>query len=173
MLNEKEAIELATAEAFLSLYNKQIGSSYEIAMHSDAPDFLCRERSGCELRLEITLTEDRPGDIAAQLGRSDAKSLEVLKRHNEAVKQGKENAFQRTSCLQGNVVSTVGKRIQAKLKKDYGPNAVLVVRDTSPISWDWDMVLGDLATSLDLKHNPFDEGIWILTFMKDQIFRVV
>ncbi len=172
-MNEKKAIELATAEAFLRLYNKQIGSSYKIVMHSDAPDFLCRDESGRELKLEVTLTEDRPGDIAAQLGRSDARSLEALKRHNEAVKQGKENAFQWTSCLQGNVVRMIGRRIQAKLKKDYGRNAALVVRDTSPLSWDWNMVFKDLAASLDPRHNPFDEGIWILTFNKDKIYRVV
>lgn len=175
-MNEKKAIERETAEAFLRLYNPQTGSSYEIVKHfdSDGPDFLCRGSNDHELILEITMTEDHPGDIQGLLGRSDALSLEALKRHNEAAEQGKENILQTvSSCLQGNVCLMATNRIQKKLKKDYGPNAALVVRDTSGLPWSWDVVLKDLATSLDLEHNPFDEGIWIMSFTKEQIFRVV
>lgn len=172
-MNEKETIERETAEAFLMHYNSQTGCSYEIVKHSDAPDFLCREKDGHELRLEITLTEDHPGDIQGLLGRSDARSPEALKRHLEAVKQGKESIFQWVSCLQGNVCEMAATRIQPKLKKDYGPHTALVVRDTSGIPWSWDAILGDIAASLDLKHNPFDEGIWVISSSKNKIFRVM
>lgn len=172
-MNEKEAIERETAEAFLSLYNSQTGSAYQISKHSDSPDFICEDSRGHELRLEITLTENRSGDIQALLGRSDAKSPEALERHLKAVEQGEESIFQSVSCLQGNVCQMLAGRIQRKLDRDYGPNAALVVRDTSPVPWSWDAVLDDLAASLDLEHNPFDEGIWLVPFMKDRIFRIV
>ena len=176
-MNEKESIERETAEAFLKLYNSQTSSSYEIIKHfddSEGPDFLCRGKNDRELILEITMTEDHLGDIQGLLGRSDALSLEALKRHNEAAEQGNKNILQTaSSCLQGNVCHIVATRIQKKLKKDYGPNAALVVRDTSGLPWSWNVVLGDITASLDLKHNPFDEGIWIISFSKNKIFRVV
>jgi hypothetical protein len=173
MLNEKETIERETAEAFLRLYNSQFDSSYSIVEHSDAPDFLCREKNSHELKLEITLTEDRPGDIQGALGRSDAGSFEAQKARLQAVKEGKASIFDLVSCLQGNVLLMIVGRIQAKLKKHYGRHAALVVRDASPIPWDWDCVLGDIHDSLDLRHNPFDEGIWIISFAKNEIYRVV
>lgn len=70
---------------------------------------------------EITLTEDRPNDIKAALGRSDHRSPEIF--HKE---------HPRASSLQGNVVCMITSRISAKLKKDYGPNTALVIRDSSP-----------------------------------------
>jgi hypothetical protein len=173
MLDEKEAMERETADAFLRLYNSQMACSYDIVKHSDAPDFVCGDKSGRELRLEITLTEDRPGDIQGLVGRSDAGSLEALKRHVRAVEAGEAHPLEWTSCLQGNVLSMVVNRIQRKLEKDYGPHAALVVRDTSPIPWSWHTILGDIAGSLDLKNNPFDEGIWIISFARNEIFRIV
>ena len=172
-MNEKEAIERHTAEGFLSLYNAQTNSSYEIVTHSDAPDFFCRDKTGCELKLEIPLTENRSGDIKAALGRSNARNLDALKRHNEAVRKGKAKASQWSSCLQGEVLDMIVSRIQNKLYKDYGPNTALVVRDTCPLSWNWNMVLKSIRASLDLKHNPFDKGIWIISNSKDEIFRVL
>jgi hypothetical protein len=173
MVNEKETIERETADAFLRLYNSQFDLSYNILKHSDAPDFLCRDKSGRELRLEITLTEDRPGDIQALLGRSDALSLDVLKAHIRAVEAGKASPFEWSSCAMGNVRLMALNRIRQKLNKDYGSHAALVVRDTSGIPWSWDSVVGEIAKSLDMKHNPFDEGIWIISFAKDQIFRII
>jgi hypothetical protein len=37
-LNEKEAIERATADAFITLYNTEMGTSFSIVEYSDAPD---------------------------------------------------------------------------------------------------------------------------------------
>jgi len=172
-LTEKQTIERSTAEQFLKLYNSEMSSSYEITEHSDAPDFICHDKAGNELRLEITLTEDRPKDIQALLGRSNAKSPEELKRHLEAVKRGEESIFESVSCLQGNVTYMATSRIQPKLNKDYGPNAALVVRDTSGVPWSWDTVTEDLKASLDLSNNPFDKGIWLISFTNEHIFRVV
>jgi len=173
VLDEKKAIERETADAFLRLYNSQEASSYDIVEHSDAPDFICRDKGGRELRLEITLTEDRPGDIQGALGRSDAGSLEAMKAHVIAVKAGKASPFEWSSCAMGNVFLMAVNRIQQKLNKDYGPHAALVVRDTSDIPWSWDPIVREIAKSLDMKHNPFDEGIWIISFAKNAIFRIV
>lgn len=172
-MSEKEAIERSIAEKFLKLYNSEMSSSYEITKHSDAPDFICHDKIGNELRLEITLTEDRPKDIQALLGRSNARSPEELKRHLEAVKRGEESIFESVSCLQDNVSYMARSRIQPKLNKDYGPNTALVVRDTSGVPWAWDSSIKDLSASLDLSNNPFDKGIWLISFVSERIFRIV
>ena len=172
-MTEKEAIELETAEKFTELYNSQMGTSFSIIKHSDAPDFYCQDKEGTELKIEITLTEDRPGDIQALLGRSDARSPEALKRHNEAVERGEESIFESVSCLQGNVSQMAKNRIQPKLDKDYGSNTALVVRDVSPLGWSWETVLDEIASSLDLRNNPFDKGIWLIAFSSNKIFRIV
>ncbi|HYA41733.1 MAG TPA: hypothetical protein VEF34_10540 [Syntrophobacteraceae bacterium] len=116
-MNEKERIEKGTAEGFLPLYNLRMGTSFSIIEHSDAPDFHCADEAGNTLNLEVTLTEDRPGDIQANLGRSDHKSLEALKKHLSDVKAGKAHPMEWVSCLPGNVSAMIVSRIQKKLKK--------------------------------------------------------
>ncbi|MBN2039891.1 MAG: hypothetical protein JW864_07620 [Spirochaetes bacterium] len=171
-MTEKEIIELETAECFIKLYNSQEKASFRIVKHKDAPDFECKDNKGNNLYIEVTLTEDRNGDIAACLGRSDAKSPEAFKQHLEAVKRGEASIFDSVSCLQGNVSDIARERIQKKLTKDYGKNVALVVRDISPL-WEWETAIDDLASSLDLHHNPFEMGIWILSTSRNKIYRVV
>lgn len=172
-MTEKRKIEEMTAAAFLALYNAKMGTSYEIHEHGDAPDIRCTDSQGNKLNLEITLTEDQPGDIPALLGRSSARSMEALKEHLAKVKAGKADPLERVGVLAGNVSAIIIDRIQKKLKKDYGPNTALVVRSASGITWDWDLVVDDLRELLPLQRNPFDKGIWILSAAKDQIFRIV
>ena len=172
-MNEKEAIEKATADAFIKLYNSEFGTSFSIVEHSDAPDIRCKDPDGNTFNFEITLTEDRPGDIQANLGRSNHRSLESLKEHLVNVKAGRSNPFERVSCLQGNVTAMIISRIKPKLKKDYGNNVALVIRDASPIDWDWDMVIDQIKSQLDLERNPFDKGIWIITYRKDKIYSIL
>ena len=158
-MNEKAAIEKATADAFVKLYNSENGSYFKIVEYSDAPDIRCKDSDNNIFNFEITLTEDRPKDIQANLGRSDHKSVDALKKHLEEVKGGKASPFERVSCLQGNVTEMIVSRIQPKLNKDYGKNVALVIRDASPIGWDWDMVIDQIRSQLDLERNPFDKGI--------------
>jgi hypothetical protein len=75
-MNEKEAIERATAEAFLEHYNGMHDTAFRITEHGDAPDIVARDDLGNRLQLEVVMTEDRAGDIKATLGRSDARSIE-------------------------------------------------------------------------------------------------
>lgn len=172
-MNEKEAIEKATADAFIELYNSERGSSFSIIEYSDAPDIRCQDPDGNKFSFEITLTEDRPKDIQAQLGRSDHKSSESLKKHLEDVKAGKANPLEKVSCLQGNVTAMIVNRIQLKLKKDYGSNVALVVRGASSSDWDWGIVINQIKAQLNLERNPFDKGIWIITCRKDKIYRLL
>ena len=172
-MNEKEAIEKETADAFIKLYNTETGKSFSIDEYSDAPDIRCIDSEGNSFNFEVTLTEDRPKDIQAALGRSDHRSIEALKKHLADVKAGKAHPLDRVSCLQGNVTEMIVSRIQPKLKKDYGANAALVIRDASPVGWDWDMVIDQIKSQLNLDRNPFDKGIWIITFRKDKIYRIL
>jgi len=172
-LSEKKDIEKATAEGFIKLYNAKMRTTYRIIDYSDSPDTRCVNSDGNKLNIEITMTEDRPGDIQALLGRSDHRSLEALKAHRAEVEAGKASSLELVSCLQGNLIAMLVSRIKAKLKKDYGPNTVLVVRDTCPADPDWDLELDEIKAQLDLSRNPFNKGIWILSKTKDRLFRVV
>lgn len=172
-MNEKAAIEKSTADAFVGLYNGEMGTSFSIIEYSDAPDIRCKDPKGNKFNFEITLTEDRPKDIQASLGRSSHRSLEATRQHLADVRAGKANPLERLSCLQGNVTEMIVERIRPKLQKDYGSNVALVIRDSSPVCWDWDLVADEIKSMLDLNRNPFAKGIWIISFRKDKIFRVV
>ena len=172
-MTEKEKIELHTAEQFIDLYNTQMGTSFSIVDHSDVPDIRCLDKEGNQLNFDVTLTEDRLGDIQALLGRSDARSPEAMKKHNEAVERGEASIFDTVSCLGGNVSQIAIARIQSKIDKmRYGPNTALVVRDVSPLGWDWESVSCNLAASLNLKDNPFDEGIWLISCSSMRICKI-
>lgn len=172
-MSEKEAIEKATADAFIELYNREMGTSFSITEYSDAPDIRCRDLKGNIFNFEITLTEDREKDIAAALGRSDHRSIGALRKHLDEVKAGKASPLDRVSCLQGNVTQMIVSRILPKMEKDYGPNVGLVIRDTSPVSWDWELVVDEIRSQLNSPTNPFDKGIWIISFRKDKIYRII
>jgi hypothetical protein len=169
-MTEKEKIEKATAEGFLELYNGHFNTTFSIFELGDAPDIKCRDNEGNELNIEVTLTEDNPRDIQASLGRSEHKSLEALKKHNQNVAAGLEKP--QFSSLSGNVLEQVAKRINEKLLKRYGANTALVVRDTSGVDWEWDTVIDELIGKINIKNNPFNMGIWILNLAKTTLYKV-
>ena len=141
-MNEKEAIERATAEAFIEQYNHTHLTSFRVTEHGDAPDIIARDEHGNRLQLEIVMTEDRGGDIKAISGRSDLRSIESLRRHLELVRQGKTEPLNYASSLDGNVTESLKIRIRAKMTKRYGPNTALVIRDTSGVDGtSWSMIL--------------------------------
>jgi len=153
--------------------NSVHGAGYRVvhvAGPGETPDVVARDTSGNVLNIEVTLTEDRPGDITAALGRSNHKSVEALRAHLEAVRQGKEQL--QVNCLQGNVLQILRERIDKKLVKRYGANVALVIRETS-LSWDWELVLPSLEAYLGKKQVPFDRGIWLLSRAKDRLTCVV
>ncbi len=152
-MTEKGKIEKATAEYFIKQYNLKFQTSFKINELSDKPDILCVDNAGNNLNLEITLTEDNDGDIKALLGRSEHKSLEHVRQHGMGP----------ASTLSSNVAEHAYHRILAKISKNYGANTALVVRDVSPLGWDWDTEKSKLAKKFENIFNPFDKGIWILT----------
>ena len=164
-MSEKQAIEKATGEGFLDLYNRLQSTDFRIVEMSDAPDVRCMDSLGKTLNLEITTTEDRPGDIKAVLGRSNSRSLEALR-----VARGEEQP--QFSSLSGTVSDQLVGRLQNKMMNDYGSNAALVVQDTSGVDWDWDYVIPTIRSRLDLKKNPFSQGIWVLSRAKDRLFQI-
>ena len=99
--------------------------------------------------------------------------MEALRIHQEKVRAGKVSPLELVSLLTDNVTDMVVCRIQEKMKKRYGPNTALVVRDTSGIDWDWELVIEELHSRLKEVSNPFDKVIWILSSRKNRIFRVV
>lgn len=137
---------------------------------SDVPDVKCQDSKGNELNLEITLTEDREGDIQAIRGYSDPRSLESLREHLKRVAEGKEKP--KISTLSGNVFDQVIDRINRKLQKSYGPCTALVIQDTSGVVWDWDIVIGQIREEIESKRNPYDKGIWVLNKPMTKIYRI-
>lgn len=159
-MDEKRAIERATAEAFLAHYNREHGTAFCIVQHGDAPDIVAGGDNGRRIQLEIVLTEDRAGDIQAALGRSDARSVDAF-----PLKLG--------SSLADNVADSLIERLHGKMMKRYGANTALVIRDTSGVGWDWDLVSDELKTKLSHLENPFDQGIWIVNRSKDRVFQIL
>lgn len=170
-MNEKQLIERYTADGFLELYNRRYGESYSIACHADAPDIRCRNEGGKFLNLEITLTEDRPRDIAATLGRSSHRDIGLHLVNARSTTP--ELALPPASSLAGNVSDRLLSRIGAKLDRDYGPRVALVIRDTSPLDWEWDFVLDDVRSQLALHDSPFDMGIWLLNLSKTRLYEII
>ena len=158
-MDEKRAIERATAEAFLALYNREYGTAFRIIQHGDAPDIVASGDNGCRIQLEIVLTEDRAGDIQAALGRSNARSVDALPKLG--------------SSLTDNVADSLIERLQGKMMKRYGTNTALVICDTSGVGWDWDLVSDELKIKLTHLKNPFDQGIWIVNGTKDRVFQIL
>lgn len=170
-MNEKQGIERASAEGFLLLFNRHFGTDYRILEVGDVPDVRCQNSKGEELNLEITLTEDRPRDIKASLGRSNHRSIEALAEHNKRVAEGKEKS--QFNSLSGNVLEQATHRINKKLLKSYGPNTALVVRDTSGVDWNWELVIEELKEKTKSQRSPFDKGIWILNLDKTKLYQVI
>lgn len=172
-MTEKEQIEKHTAEAFIALYNKLMNTDYRIVEMSDAPDVKAKNSNGNMFNFDITLTEDRPGDIKAILGRSEDKSLEALKEHMKKVKEGKASIFESSSSLSGNVASLAVSRIKKKLTKRYGSRTGLVLRYASRVGWDWEYAIEDIRKEISKLDSPFDMGIWLINNDKTKIFRIV
>jgi hypothetical protein len=172
-MSEKELIERGTAETFLHLYNCEHRTTYRLLECGDAPDVRCIDDDGAPLNLEITLTEDRAGDIQALLGRSDSRSLGALKAHLELVKRGIADPLDRFSALGDNVSEMIVHRIRAKMLKRYGSSTALVVRDTSGVDWDWELVASELKSKLAGERNPFDRGVWVLSARATAIQRLM
>ena len=157
---EKEAIEKATAEGFLSLYNKHINSDYKIISFGDAPDIECKNSDNEILNLEVTSAQDQSGDIQALLGRSNHKNIENLRISSPP----------NFVNFNVDICASMAAAINAKISKRYGSNTALVVRDTS--GCDWDTIIEDLKTKLD-RPIPYDKGIWIISRDKRKLYCVV
>ena len=150
-LNEKQQIELATAKAFLELFNHRMGTNFEPVKLSDTPDVRCRDESTQQiLDLEITLLEDRPDDIAYTLGR---------------VQVADELSVARVIDFRRDVIPRLVDRLKEKLLSVYGKRTALLIRQVGPIwdATDWQReapaVVSEVLTGRE-KH--YGMGVWIL-----------
>ena len=154
--SEKRRIEMATVDAFVSLFNASQRQDYAILQYGDAPDARCQNGSGQTMQVEVTLTEDNPGDSAWSLGKHDKRP----------------NRTPPGNCLQLNVLDQLLKRVDAKILKRYGTGTALVIRDSSGVDWDWEYVADEIRSALKQRPNPYDMGIWILNRAKSRLFRL-
>ena len=163
-MNEKKAIEKATAEGFLYVYNFEYGCNYKVQKLQENPDVRCVDAKGNVLNLEITMTEDREGDIKEALGRSQHRTISCLENKNVVLPPA--------SCLTSNVTDNIIKIIKNKSVKNYGSNVALVIRDTSGCDWNWECALEEIRKKVNFKEVPFDKGVWILNLDKTKLYRV-
>ena len=166
-MDEKKCIEKATADAFLSYYNRQKGTSFRVEEYSDAPDVRACDEQEEVLQIDVVQTKDRSDDIKVALGRSESRSLESLRQQVQGARTGKAVPHDLASKLSGNVTDSLKERFRDKLKMRYGRNTALVIRDTSGVDWDWDLVqsfeeiIEAVLMELKLGENPYDRGIWL------------
>ncbi len=164
---EKVAVERATAERFLEVYNQQQGLDFRINELGDSPDVRCVDgRTSDVLNLEICVLEDMPGYARWRLGRG----RKPLGRFGSGVRSFSDE-----------VLTEMRKRLRDKLTKRYGSRTALVVRQLSPI-WDrddWNRYLAELSwRELGYEPETFDRGVWLLTLKdesglsKDEILRI-
>jgi len=150
-LNEKQQIELATANAFLALFNQRMGTSFEPVEVSDTPDVRCRDASTEQmLDLEITLLEDRPDDIAYMLGR-----VEVVD----------EFSVTRVIDFRRDVIPRLVDRLKDKLLSAYGERTALLIRQVGPIwdATDWRREAPAVVSEvLARREKHYGMGVWIL-----------
>lgn len=158
-MTEKKAMERATAEAFLALYNNKMNTSFEIKEYSEAPDIRCEDSNGNKLNLEITSTEDFPStkDVPGDI---------------QATYRGNK-----VSCARGfdGAYDTLFQRICAKAKKDYGPDVALVIQNFSAVGWCRDIAEKTkerFSNSLEKLNPPFDKGIWLIACGRNEIFPI-
>src|SRR5574341_1307962 len=150
-LSEKQQIEKATAEIFLPIFNKRMGTNFEISELGDTPDATCIDRtSGKVLYLEIGLTEDLKGEIADELGRG---KTPLASENIMPVRSFSEDA-----------IPNYRKVLEKKMLSSYGPNTALVLRQTAPI-WgpnEWRIYAPMLSDLLVGSQPKFGAGIWTI-----------
>ena len=154
--SEKQKIEMATVDAFVLLFNISQRQDYAILQYGDAPDAKCRNSSGQIMQVEVTLTEDNPGDLAWSLGKTETRPPR----------------YWFGNCLQRNVLNQLLGRLDDKILKRYGKGTALVIRDSSGVGWDWEYVAEEIRSALGQRFNPYDMGIWILNRTKTRLFRL-
>lgn len=163
-MNEKKMIEKASAERFIDVYNEKFNTDFHIKQLSENPDVIFEDKVRNTISFEVTLTQDGKDDIPCLLGRSNKRDLSQFISSNRAA-----------SRLDTDVVEQAKKSIMEKMYSDYGRNVGLIVRDVSPIDWDWDRVVSILRDKVlnEIRNgrNPFDKGIWMLS--NDKILRVL
>jgi len=161
-MNFTRGVEQRTIDLFLPWYNEHHGNTFQVVKHGDAPDFCCADESGSTLSVEITLMQERDGDIKALRGRTQAHSLEALREHLELVRLGKADPLDRVRSLAEDGVAAAVRAVVKKLTMAYGANTALVVSETCPLEWDWSLVADQLTTQLAGRRNPFDRGVWLV-----------
>lgn len=160
-LNEKQRIEKGTAEIFLNVYNNRVGCDFIVERLGDQgngePDVICRSHNtGERLSLEVTCLEDVYGDTAYRLGRLE-------KPMSKSGLPGRSFDF--------DTLPRIFERLSDKCQKRFGANVALVLRQVSGIPWDFEVELGKIRALIDLRNNPYDKGIWILSIQRE-IFRI-
>ena len=156
MMTEKQQIEKATTDAFVALFNTREKQDFVVQQYGDAPDAICKNSAGQIMQIEVTLTEDRHGDLPWMFGR--------FKERPDKTRIG--------SCLQGNVLEQLAVRLDDKTMKRYGKETALVIRDSSGVDWDWEDVSKEVRYLLKVRGNPFDMGIWVLNRTKTRLHRL-
>ncbi len=176
-MTEKDIIEKNTVEHFINLYNEQENLNYIVVKHSDAPDFICKDvKNNKALNIEVTMTQDKHGDIQALLGRSEHRNIDSIKAKIEKMKKGKLHYNEAVTSFGVDTLSMLYMSIKKKMLKDYGKSVMLVIRDVSPLMWDYEPYIEDIRATIyerfPMHSKVFDKGIWIINSSWDKIYKL-
>lgn len=161
-LNKTQRIEKGTAEMFLNVYNNSFGCDFAIERLGEQgngePDIICKNlKTGEKLSLEVTCLEDVYSDTGYRLGHLKDKPM------SKSGLTGRSFYF--------DTLPRIFERLSDKCQKRFGANVALVLRQVSGIPWDFELELGRIRALIDLRNNPYDKGIWILSIQRE-IFRI-
>ncbi|GEM_PF-1828077 len=150
-LSEKQRIEYATATAFLHHYNEMRDKHFKVVKLGDFPDVHCKDTLTDEsLKLEVTLIEDRLGDIKYVLGRRTIPD-EIL--------------LSKTIDFAADVIPRLIERLKDKLLSSYGADTALLIYQVSPL-WtaaDWQRNVSKIQYEIFTgKESNYGRGVWII-----------
>lgn len=159
--SEKQRIEMATVMYYLNYLNRLRGSDYSVQHHGDAPDFRIANSAGDRMDVEVTLSDDRDGDIAVLLGRKECRT------------PGPVLGGAQVDCSTGVPLGRLVEIVKAKSIKRYGDRCALVIRQASPVGWDLEHLAAGAREVLKNTRQPYTEGVWLISLYGDECVRLL
>jgi len=146
-LNETQRVELVHARLFLAELALQTQRTYQVVRlggPGDAVDVYAADAQGQALNMQLTQTEEVAGDIRSSRGRLGPQDDATWK---AVPLEGLSEPMRMSPVRSGNDYNLALQAALTRKANHKCPSpSLLVVAQTSPITWDWDIFTPDLGT---------------------------